>query len=239
LQILLATLIDERSPARTELLNSSSSFRTIEAPAQGSKGGRKGFNIVAFILPAMASAFLLFLADHSLRDLLKEQRAHTLHRIRMISPSLISFVVSKVFFAAATVFLGAMILVLSGKLLFQIDWHSPFLLLLVCAGYALFASGFLAMFIALLRNERQVESLTGMFLLAVSFLGGSYIPPNILPPLVRDYFWFAEALRSLSGAAVSNPQTFLKIALLAVAGGIMACTAVTLLHKKMLRGGYR
>ena len=63
-------------------------------------------NIFAFLLPGMAAMFLLFLADHAIRDLYREVTARTLDRFRTLHDRLLPFIVSKVVLAMAVVVLA-------------------------------------------------------------------------------------------------------------------------------------
>lgn len=148
-------------------------------------GPGSGFSIFGFVLPGMASAFLLFLADHSMRDLHKEKRAKTLDRIRSATTGTGAFVTSKVLLAALTVMAGSAILFSTGAFVFGIDWGRPGLMALVCIGYAVFAAGFVAM------------------LVAIAPLGGCWWPLEIVPEKVRllghlfPSAWAMDALHQL------------------------------------------
>src|SRR5213592_2065467 len=52
-------------------------------------------NIFAFLLPGMAAMFLLFLADHAIRDLYREVSARTLDRFRTLHDRLLPFIVCR------------------------------------------------------------------------------------------------------------------------------------------------
>src|SRR5438105_2564291 len=80
-------------------------------------------NIFAFLLPGMAAMFLLFLADHAIRDLYREVTARTLDRFRTLHDRLLPFVISTVVLAMAVVVLGSRVMVGVVVLVFGIPWH--------------------------------------------------------------------------------------------------------------------
>jgi ABC-2 type transport system permease protein len=202
-----------------------------------------GLSVFAYILPGMASAFLLFLADHSMRDIHREKRLHTLARLQTVTNGVGTFVASKVIVSALTVFLGSVILFGVSTVTFGIDWGSPALVALSCAGYALFAAGFLAMIVALVHSERRSESVNTMLLFAIAFLGGSYFPAEQLPAFMREQicplmpnYWFIESLRAIAGG-----QSFadsLRIVLqLGAAGVVLGIIAAFMLRHQLTAGG--
>ncbi len=201
-----------------------------------------GLGIFAFILPGMASAFLLFMADHSMRDIHTETRLRTLDRVRTFTNGLGGFVLGKVILCSLTVLLGGAILFAAGAVVFGVRWARPDLLALVLAGYAVFAAGFLAMLVAVAKNERRSETLNTMLLFGLAFLGGSYFPANNLPPFMRENicplmpnYWFIEAIRAMQeGAKFEEPLAVLLK--LAVAGFALAALATYLLSRRLTAG---
>ena len=101
-------------------------------------------NIFAFLLPGMAAMFLLFLADHAIRDLYREVNARTLDRFRTLHDRLLPFVVSKVILAMAVVVLGSLVMFGGGVLIFGIHWVRPLAMAGLILAYGLFAAGGMA-----------------------------------------------------------------------------------------------
>ena len=81
--------------------------------------------VFAFMLPGMASMFLLFIADASLRDLFREIKFRTLDRFRTMHDRLLTFVFSKVAVTLVTVTLGGLVLLFVSALIFQFRWQQP------------------------------------------------------------------------------------------------------------------
>jgi ABC-type transport system involved in cytochrome c biogenesis permease component len=167
-----------------------------------------GINIFAFLLPGMAAMFLLFLADHAIRDLYHENQARTLDRFRTLHDRLLPFVISKVVLAMALVGLGSMVMFGGGALIFGIHWEKPLEMIAVILAFGLFAAGFMAVIAALARNERRANALNSVLVMCLSFVGGSFFPARQLPPVFRDHispllpnYWFIESLRGLQSGA--------------------------------------
>jgi ABC-type Na+ efflux pump permease subunit len=169
-------------------------------------------NIFAFLLPGMAAMFLLFLADHAIRDLYREVSARTLDRFRTLNDRLLPFIVSKVVLAMAVVVLGSIVMFGGGVLIFGIRWERPLAMAAVILAFGLFGSGFMAFLAALARSERRANAVNGVMVMCLSFVGGSFFPARQLPPLFRDHlsplmpnYWFIEALRELQSGGGEMP----------------------------------
>src|SRR2546426_1032735 len=135
----------------------------------------------------MAAMFLLFLADHAIRDLYREVTARTLDRFRTLHDRLLPFVISKVVLAMAVVVLGSIVMFGGGVLMFGIHWQRPLAMAVVILAFGLFGSGFMAFIAALARNERRANAVNGVIVMCLSFVGGSFFPARQLPPLFRDH----------------------------------------------------
>ena len=191
-----------------------------------------GLSVFSFILPGMASAFLLFLADHSMRDIHREKRAQTLDRLRTVDSSVGTFIAGKILCTALTVFLGSLIMFGGGALIFGISWGNYGLLALASAAYSLFAAGLLALLVSWVRTERKSEAMNNMLIFGIAFAGGSFFPANQMPKFFQDHicpwmpnFWFTEAVRSLpeGGDGVIAPLVVvLKLGALGIVLGIIA-----------------
>lgn len=206
-------------------------------------GKNVAFSIFGFILPGMASAFLLFIADQQMRDILRETRAKTLDRQRTVGGGAGQFIAAKIIFAAMSVMLAALILFGAGSLIFGIDWGHPGLLALACAGYSLFGAGLLAAITALAPSERRSDSLNSMLLFSIAFLGGSYLPAENFPPFLRDRvttwmpnYWLIETARTLQNANADYLPPMLAIAKLTTVGVVLGVAAAFILERKLTKG---
>lgn len=200
-------------------------------------------NIFAYLLPGMAAMFLLFLADHGIRDLYTEVRARTLDRFRTLHDRLLPFVISKVLLAMMVVVLGSIVMFGGGVLIFGIHWEQPLAMAAVILAFGLFAAGFMALMAALARSERRANAVNSVLVMCVSFVGGSFFPAKELPPLFRDHlsplmpsYWFIEALRGLqSGDGVPWGWAAVKLLLL----GLVLVISASWTFQRLLAKGVR
>jgi ABC-type multidrug transport system permease subunit len=201
-------------------------------------------NIFAFLLPGMAAMFLLFLADHAIRDLYREVTARTLDRFRTLHDRLLPFVISKVVLALAVVVLGSIVMFGGGVLMFGIHWERPLAMAAVILAFGLFGSGFMAFIAALARSERRANAVNGVIVMCLSFVGGSFFPARQLPPLFRDHlsplmpnYWFIESLRALQSGGVDMPWSWAALKLLVL--GLALVIAASWVFQRALAKGIR
>src|SRR5436190_907260 len=203
-----------------------------------------GLNIFAFLLPGMAAMFLLFLADHAIRDLYREVTARTLDRFRTLHDRLLPFIVSKAVLAMAVVALGSIVMFGGGVLIFGIRWEKPLAMAAVILTFGLFASGFMAFLAALARSERRASAVNSVMVMCLSFVGGSFFPARQLPPLFRDHlsplmpnYWFIEALRALQSGGGDMPWSWAALKLLVL--GLALVIAASWIFQRALTKGIR
>ena len=208
------------------------------------KGDGPALNIFAFLLPGMAAMFLLFLADHAIRDLYREVTARTLDRFRTLHDRLLPFVISKVFLAMAVVVLGSIVMFGGGVLIFGIHWEKPLAMAAVILAFGLFASGFMAFIAALARSERRANAVNSVLVMCLSFVGGSFFPARQLPPLFRDHlsplmpnYWFIESLRALQSGGSDMPWSWAALKLLVL--GLALVIAAAWIFQRALAKGIR
>jgi len=201
-------------------------------------------NIFAFLLPGMAAMFLLFLADHAIRDVYREVSARTLDRFRTLQDRLLPFVISKVILAMAVVVLGSILMFGGGVPIFGIRWEKPLAMAAVILAFGLFAAGFMAFLAALARSERRANAVNGVMVMCLSFVGGSFFPARQLPPLFRDHlsplmpnYWFIEALRELQSGGSGMPWHWATLKLLVL--GLSLVIAASWIFQRALANGVR
>jgi ABC-type multidrug transport system permease subunit len=201
------------------------------------------FSVFSYILPSMASAFLLFIADQAMRDFHREVRMKTLDRQRTVGAGAGLFIAGKIIFTALSVIVAAAILFSAGALIFGIRWHHPELLALACAGYSLFGAGLMAMLAALAPSERRTDALNSMLLFAIAFVGGSYLPAENFPPFMREHitsmmpnYWLIEAVRALQNGEGHYLAPLLVVAKLAGIGIVLGLVAAFALERRLTSG---
>ncbi len=216
-----------------------------EKSVAASKTEGKGFlfSVFGYILPGMASAFLLFIADQAMRDFHREARMKTLDRQRIVGASAFQFIVGKTLFTALSVALAGAILFAGGSAIFGIEWGRPGLLALVVVCYALFAAGLMAALSAMAPTERRADALNSMLIFSMAFLGGSYLPADNLPAFMRERisplmpnYWMIEAARALQDAGGNYLPPLLAVAKLAAVGIALAVAAGFILERRLTAG---
>jgi ABC-type multidrug transport system permease subunit len=200
-------------------------------------------SVFGYILPGMASAFLLFIADQSMRDFHREIRMKTLDRQRTVGVGSGMLIASKIIFTALTVALAGAILFAGGSLIFGIDWGRPGLLALALIGYSLFAAGFLSALIATAPGERRTEVMNSMVLFAVAFTGGSYLPSDNFPPFMRENIvplmpnhWLIQTARTLQNESADYHGPLMVVLQLAVAGIVLGVIAAFVINRRVTAG---
>jgi ABC-type multidrug transport system permease subunit len=200
-------------------------------------------SVFAYILPGMASAFLLFIADQSMRDFHREIRMKTLDRQRTVGVGAGMLITSKIVFTALTVFIAGAILFAGGSVVFGIHWVHPDLLMLALAGYSLFAAGFLAALIAAAPSERRAEALNSMLLFAIAFMGGSYLPSDNFPTFMREKVcplmpnhWLIESVRTMQFPNTNYLEPLQVVLQLALVGIVMGIIAAVVINRRVTAG---
>jgi ABC-type polysaccharide/polyol phosphate export permease len=209
-----------------------------------SPGGGEARGIFAFIQLGLAAMFLLFMADHALRDFYRELSGQTLARFRTLREGLLTFVVGKVMYALASVAIGAVILLGGAALIFQFHWQHPGTLMVLVAAYGLFGAGLMGVIAALAGQERRADVLNNLVVMTLALTGGCMFPPQNLPGFVRDHLmpylptaWFVTAARAgqFGGGGADWVAAALKLTLL----GIALIAATALLFRRRLERGVR
>ena len=202
---------------------------------------RPRFNIFAFLLPGLASMFLLFLGENATRDLHRELEQRTLQRFQTMHPNLYLFVGSKLVYCLVFLLLSSAIMLGGGGLIFQIDWRHPAAIVLLTAAYCIFVSGLVTLFPALVGDARSAQVLGSTVAMVLGLAGGSLFPARQLPAFLREHicpllpnYWYTEAMRTVAfephGAWVG---VCLRTALL---GMTMLVVAAALLQRSLEKG---
>lgn len=198
-------------------------------------------SIFLLLLPGFAVMTILMIADHSMRDLLREAARGTFSRCLTgpIRPEVVIF--GKILFAWALCAASFLILTAFGAPFLDQPIHLGAYAALGLA-FSLAAAGFASFTYGLARNERQGSVVGTMVLLVMSFLGGSYIPLDTLPSGIRALspftlnYWgvdgFSKILRD--GASLEGIAPHLLVL------GVLFClfffSGSRLLTRKLQRG---
>ena len=200
------------------------------------------FNMFGFMLPGMTAMFLLLLATQAVNDFHRELALRTFERFSTLREHLLPFVLSKALFCFVTTSLGAAILLGGGACLFHFAWPRPLEVGLVTMAYVVFATGLMAVIVALMADERRSNAMGNVVSMVLAMMGGAMFPAEQLPAALRDHllpwmptFWYISTVRNLWWSQVAWPLAAVKLLSLGVAGVGVA----TFLFQRRLNQGTR
>lgn len=209
-------------------------------PAPEAKPAPK-FNLFAFLLVGLAGMFLLMLANQGMSDLHREVWKRTFERYHTLHDQLLPFVFGKALFTAVIVSIGAMIMLVGGQWFFHFRWPRPLELGLLTLGYICFATGLMALTVAIMPDERRANAVNNMLSMILSMAGGCMFPPDELPAAMREHlspllptYWFATAARELWWSGGSWLMPAVKLAALGV---LCLALAAFLFKRNFMKGG--
>jgi ABC-type multidrug transport system permease subunit len=197
--------------------------------------------VFAWVLPGVSAMFLLFLASNAMTDLYREMRFRTFERYQTLRAQMLPFVASKVVFAMVFLLMCAVIMIGGGGLIFRVDWEQPVALAALVIGYSACAAGIMALFVALIPDERRAATLNSVIGMLMAFAGGCMFPVRSLPPFIRDHltplipsYWFVDAARRLQdGEVVAWTWVVIKLILASIA---LVALAVAILQRRIQKG---
>jgi hypothetical protein len=222
-----------------------------DAAASGGKAGAaKGsaapaVNVFGFLLPGLASMFLLFLASNAVVDLFREFEQRTFSRFCTLRHQVFVFAFSKVVLSVLLLIACAAIMMGGGGLIFGVTWRHPLAVTLLTVSYCFFAAGFVTLLGSAFSSARQADPMCSLACMLVGIAGGSAFPSQQLPAFLRDHVspllpnnWFTETIRLLLFLDGPTPPwgwVALKTFLL---GLVMIITASFLLRRKLQGGSH-
>jgi ABC-type multidrug transport system permease subunit len=198
------------------------------------------FNLFAYLLVGLAGMFLLMLANQGMNDLHREVWKRTFERYNTLHENLLPFVMGKALFTIVIVSIGAAIMLVGGQWLFHFRWPRPLDLGLLTLAYICFATGLMAVTVAIMPDERRANALNNVLSMILSMAGGCMFPPDQLPAAMRDHispllptYWFATSARQLWW---SDGSWLVPAAKLAVLGAACLALAAFLFKRRFEKG---
>ncbi len=201
--VTLIARLRERITSASGLLFPPAS-EVVEATTTEAGEAPRGFDWMAAIFPGVLVMGLLFTAVGQMKDLLREREAGTLRRLLAAPLRPGRLLVAKILSVAVVVGLAHAILTVCGSLAFGVRWGAPGTFLVVSLLVVLAATGFAALLFAIVRTERQGDALSGIVIMVMSLLGGSFVPIEVLPDFMQTIarftvnHWAHDALRKLA-----------------------------------------
>jgi len=223
----------------SQLAPSASPESAAATPGPETKAAPK-FNLFAYLLVGLAGMFLLMLANQGMTDLHREVWKRTFERYHTLHNHLLPFVMGKAIFTIIIVSMGAAIMLVGGQWLFHFHWPRPLELGLLTLAYICFATGLMAVTVAVMPDERRANALNNILSMILSMAGGCMFPPDDLPAAMREHlspllptYWFATAARDLWWSGAS---WFIPAAKLAALGAVCLALAAFLFKRRFQKG---
>ena len=130
--------------------------------------------------------FMMFMGLGSAGGFLDEREQGTLARLLTTPTSRTELVAGKVLGIYVTVLFEAVIMVGFGALVFNVPWgDDPLGVVMIVATFGLATTGLGVMISTLVRTRGQVSAMSAVLATALSMLGGSYWPLDIVSPAMR------------------------------------------------------
>lgn len=172
----------------------------------------KEISMISFYAAAMSGMFLLFGGMFGAFSFVRERREQTLARM-MSTPSSTAVIVGGKALGVMLIGVLQFLVLLAGtRLLFQVDWGSD-VLAVVLVGFAevLSAAGLAMTLAALGKTERAIGGIAPAFIMLFAALGGAMIPAEQLPSwllpvqVLSPVYWTVESfLELMRGGALAD-----------------------------------
>ncbi|WP_342479011.1 ABC transporter permease [Paenibacillus sp. FSL H7-0350] len=137
------------------------------------------YSIAMVVMFSIMTAFVLV---HSIVD---EKQSHTLFRIKSTPTLNIQYVLGKLFGIILSVVIQMTIVIIISRLVFQMKWGNPLVLLVITVVYAFAIGSIILLWGFTAKDHVTVSSLASPVLYIFSFLGGSFITKSGLPDSLR------------------------------------------------------
>jgi len=198
-------------------------------------------SVQAYILPAIAVMFLLFICNAVFEDILSEKESGTLMRLRVSPVNLREYIWSKIVTSTLIGILCTSFLIILGRVIFSINWGDPVSIALLVLCLNILIAGFISFLFSFVRTERQAGALLTTVILLMSMLGGSMVPVENYPPAILKFskltlnYWGITAFKNIMRGeplATIVPILFF----MAVAGVLLSILGSYFLNRNLQRG---
>ncbi len=157
----------------------------IKKEITGKKAKNTGINIFSYILPGISIMFLLFIIEIFIRDILSEREDGKLQRMMFAPLRAGEYITARILSGWIMGILTYLIIVLMGKLIFNIDWGNYLFLFILITITCFWIASFFALLNAFFKNRNQAGAFVAPIIMVFSAFGGSIIQTNQLPEAVR------------------------------------------------------
>lgn len=217
--------------------------KSSQAAEPRTDGPGRNFNLFGYLLVGMGAMFLLFLAGLGTSDLHREVQLRTLDRFRTLHDSLAPFLGAKVVFSVVMLLISSAVLFGGGSLAFGIPWPHVGPLAVLLGGYVWFATGLMALLVALAPDQRKADVLRNIVGMGLGLMSGCAFPPDQFPAFLREQVmpllpvhWFVATARAVE-FGVGKAAWPLEAGKLAVAGAVCLALAAWRMRVQLAKGG--
>ncbi len=177
------------------------------APDENSHASDPVAAILSQIMAGQMIFFAFFTGANAMQSILKEEEEGTLARLFTTPTSRTAILTGKFLAVVLTVFGQGLVLLLVGRLLFQVQWGLPGSVLLALISQIAAASGLGVLLISLVKDTRQAGPVIGGALTGLGMLGGLFFVGMQMPEAftrIADFTpqgWTLQAWRlAMTGA---------------------------------------
>jgi ABC-2 type transport system permease protein len=207
----------------------STNLVALDRQVEGSTSSSGGFDWLGYMAPSMAVLYLMFTMSQSARTILQEKQMGTLPRM-LVSPVSRSTVLGgKLLGAYANGLLLMAVLILGGKLLFNISYGAVLPVLLFTLALVAAATAWGVIEAAFARSTAQANQVGWIINLSFAALAGNFVPRTSFPAWMQQIgfispnTWGIETYGKLiRGAGVTDiwPAIVILLAMTAVLFGL-------------------
>ncbi len=214
---------------------------TLDEEEEEAEGGASTtVMILLFVLPGISVYALFVIGDQMMRDVLTEARLGTLKRQLSAPVTGGQILFAKVLLTAIVASIALVILATFAATLAPEPVDLPGFALLSLA-LVLAVTGFSALIYSLVRTEAQGGAVTGLLYVALAFSGGSFVPLDNMPAVVRGiapvspFYWGTRGFQDLlTGGGLE--AVLAPVAILGGLGLVGLVAGSILLQRKVRRG---
>jgi len=194
-----------------------------------------GFNIFAFVLPAISVMFLLFIIEIFLRDIIIEREKGTLQRILFSSIRPMEYILAKILSGWLMGIMAYLVIVVAGKVIFNISWGNYLYLFIFLTVTCFWIAGFFALLNSFLKNRNQAGAITAPIVIVFSAFGGSMVQVNQMPEAFQTVsrftlnYWFIEGVGKITKGSFPT----LPFLIISVSGTVLVILSIIFLKKKI------
>ena len=215
----------------------------MQAPATGAPGSAEPEDnpmqhIMAMIMAGQMIFFAFYTGAYAMMSILREDEEGTLARLFTTPTDRTAILAGKFLAVVLTVLVQSSVLLLIGRLVFDIHWGLPLSVGMAVAGHVLAASGLGVLLMSLVKNTRQAGPVLGGGLTALGMLGGLFTVavPNMprafeLMALFTPHGWVLRAWR-LAMSAGTPTEMLLPTLILLGLGAAMFSTGAVLFRRR-------